>query len=87
VVAVARMGAARHAPMMPLQKAVPMSLRHPSRKFASVVTTEVGVTEGSGVAAAEVTSLPRPIPTVSHQTPAPGSDSTENRCQWEYHEK
>jgi len=82
-VAVARMGAARHAPMMPLQKAVPMSLRHPSRRLASVVTTEVGVTEGSGVAAAEVTRLPRLIPTVSHQTPAHASDSTGNRCQWE----
>jgi hypothetical protein len=84
-VAVARMGAARHAPKMPLQKAVPMSLRHLSRR--RVITTEVGVTEGSRVAAAEVTRLPRLIPTVSHQTTAPASDSTGSRSQWESHAK
>ncbi len=85
--AVARMGAARHAPTMPLHKAVPMSLRHLSRRLEGLVTTEVGVTEGSGVAAAEVTRLPRLIPTVSHQTTAPASDSTGSRSQWESHAK
>ncbi len=87
MVAVARMGAARHAPMIHLQKAVPMSLRHLSRRLVGVVTTEVGVTEESGVAAAQVTSLPRFIPTVSHQTTAPASDLTGSRSQWGFHAK
>lgn len=89
--AVARVGAAKHAPMIPLPKVVPKSRRHLSLRLVGAVTTVAGVIRKSAVVAVEeetvaevvVTRRGRLIPTASHQTLALARDSTESHYRWE----